>query len=150
MKKESFSQGVFIMAGALFLSKFLGFLYVLPFVRWVGSEGYILYEYAYKPYAIMIMVATMGIPGAVSKFVSKYKQLGDDDKVGGVFSIGLLLTIIFAIISFLILFFSSEYLAKALIKDGTGGNTIEDVALVIKIISFSLIVVPPTAFLRGY
>src|SRR5690625_500859 len=114
-KEKSFSRGVFIMAGSLLFAKFLGFIYVMPFVRWVGNQGYILYEYAYKPYAIMIMVATMGIPGAVSKYVAKYNELEKSENIRGVFWLGICLAAVFGFISFFILHFTSYYLAVILV-----------------------------------
>jgi len=148
--EKSFSRGVFIMAGSLLFAKFLGFIYVMPFVRWVGNQGYVLYEYAYKPYTIMIMVATMGIPGAVSKYVAKYNELEKSENIRGVFWLGICLAAVFGFISFFILHFTSEYLAEILVGDGGEGNTVQEVTTAIKLMSFSLLIVPIVAFLRGF
>ncbi len=37
-----------------------------------GEENLALYGYAYTPYTIMLSIAAAGVPGAVSKYVSKY------------------------------------------------------------------------------
>lgn len=138
------------MTISLLIAKFLGFLFVVPFVHWIGEENYILYEYAYKPYAIMLMIATMGVPGAVSKYVSKYNELDKKENIHQVFKMGISITIIFGIVSFFILYSSSEYLAKKLVLDGVEGNSIGDVSRVIKLVSFALLIVPTLSFLRGF
>src|SRR5690625_7770262 len=119
--EKSFSRGVFIMAGSLLFAKFLGFIYVMPFVRWVGNQGYVLYEYAYKPYTIMIMVATMGIPGAVSKYVAKYNELEKSENIRGVCWLAICLAAVFGFISFLILHFTSGCLSEILDGHGVEG-----------------------------
>ncbi|MFB4475562.1 oligosaccharide flippase family protein, partial [Oceanobacillus caeni] len=70
-------KGAFILTLASFLSKFLGMIYVIPFNALVGDTGGTLFSFAYTPYSIFISLSTVGIPVAVSKFVSKYNSLGD-------------------------------------------------------------------------
>lgn len=70
-------RGTFFLTAATFISKILGFVYIIPFMNLVGDEGYALYKYAYGPYGLMISLSTMGLPLAVSKYVSKYNGLGN-------------------------------------------------------------------------
>ena len=51
-----------ILTMATMISKMLGFIYVIPFTAMVGTGGYVLYTYAYRPYTIMLSIATMGLP----------------------------------------------------------------------------------------
>lgn len=150
LDNKRFSRGVYFMTASLLIAKFLGFLFIVPFVYWVGEQNYILYEYAYKPYAIMLMVATMGVPGAVSKYVSKYNELDRLENVKSVFRLGIFTTIVFGTIAFFILYYSSDFLSELLISGGSGGNTPEDVSRVIKLVSFALLVVPLLSFFRGF
>ncbi|MEB2294494.1 oligosaccharide flippase family protein, partial [Priestia megaterium] len=67
-----FIRGTFFLTTSTLISKILGFIYIIPFTALVGNTGYALYKYAYGPYTLMLSISTMGLPLAVSKFVSKY------------------------------------------------------------------------------
>ncbi len=60
-------RGSLLLTAATFLSKFLGLIYLIPFNALVGTEGGALYNIAYVPYNIMLSIATVGIPLAMSK-----------------------------------------------------------------------------------
>src|SRR5699024_11819076 len=100
-----------------FLSKFLGMIYVIPFNELVGSKGVALYLYAYNPYTILISISTIGVPLATSKFISKYNSLGDYYTGLRMFRLGLVLMSITGILSFLILFFSADWVAQSFVVD---------------------------------
>ena len=57
---------------------------------------------------------------------------------------------IFSVISFLICFIFAPQLSNILIGTLEGGNKIEDVVLVIRLISFALLVIPLLSIKRGY
>ena len=50
MKKSGFMEGAIIATFAIFLSKFLGIIYAIPFNALVGDKGGALYGYAYQIY----------------------------------------------------------------------------------------------------
>lgn len=144
-------KGTFILTLATVISKILGFVYVVPFTALVGTQGYILFEYAYKPYVIILSFATMGVPLAVSKFISKYNELGDFKTGHKLFKSGLvLLTITGALFCFLLYYFAPNIASLVVSETDTTGNNIEDVIFVIRMMSFALIIVPPMAVARGF
>ena len=57
---------------------------------------------------------------------------------------------IFSIVSFCICFFGANILANAIVGDLSGGNSIEDVAFVIRCVSFAILIVPILSIFRGY
>ncbi|MBC5638601.1 polysaccharide biosynthesis protein [Ornithinibacillus sp. BX22] len=150
MSKSTIVRGAFLLTGASFLSKFLGMIYVIPFNAMVGPEGVALYSYAYLPYSILITIATVGIPLAVSKFISKYNSLGDYYTGMRMFKTGMSLMAITGIITFLGLFFSAELIANLIISDDELHNTVEDVTMVIRMVSFALIITPSMSIMRGF
>src|SRR5690625_3299412 len=103
-------RGTLLLTGATFLSKFLGMIYVIPFNELVGEIGGTLYSFAYTPYNILITFSTIGVPLAVSKFVSKYNSLQDYKTGLKVFKAGILLMAITGFSAFLLLFFGAETL----------------------------------------
>lgn len=150
MSKSTIVRGAFLLTGASFLSKFLGMIYVIPFNAMVGPEGVALYSYAYLPYSILITIATVGIPLAVSKFISKYNSLGDYYTGMRMFKTGMSLMAVTGIITFLALFFSAELIANLIISDDELHNTVEDVTMVIRMVSFALIITPSMSIMRGF
>ncbi|WP_330948694.1 putative polysaccharide biosynthesis protein [Virgibacillus sp. MG-45] len=144
-------RGTVLLSGAAFLSKILGMIYVIPFNEIVGEQGGALFQYAYNPYNILISLSTVGVPLAVSKFVSKYNSLGDYQTSMRMFRSGLLLMAITGILAFLTLFFSAEWIAKQIIVDDNKmGNSIEDVTMVIQMVSFALLIIPSMSIVRGF
>ena len=54
MKKSSFVNGAFIATFAIFVAKFLGIVYVIPFYHIIGEQNGSLYGYAYNIYSIFL------------------------------------------------------------------------------------------------
>ncbi|WP_028400014.1 putative polysaccharide biosynthesis protein [Ectobacillus panaciterrae] len=151
MKGSPFIRGTLFLTMSTMISKMLGFVYVIPFTAMVGTSGYVLYTYAYRPYTIMLSIATMGLPLAVSKMVSKYNQLGDYHTVKRVLRSGVVFMICMGILSFLLLYMLAPMLAALVIDNGDGtGNSVQAVTYNIQIVSFALLLVPVMSLLRGF
>ena len=150
LKKNSFIQGTIIASMSLIFIKILGAIYVIPFYKIIGEEGGTLYSYAYNIYSLFLNISTAGIPIAMSMIVSEYLALEMYDAKERSKKVGTRLITILAIVSFLIVFFGSPYLAKFLLSSESGGHSVEDVSLVIKTISFCLLIIPFLSVLKGY
>ncbi|RXI98646.1 polysaccharide biosynthesis protein [Anaerobacillus alkaliphilus] len=151
MADSKLVRGTLILTASIFISKILGLIYIFPFQAIVGLEGLALYSFGYIPYTVLLSVATLGIPLAVSKFVSKYNALGDYETGRRLFKSGLIVMSITGLISFFILFLLAEPIANQVV-DGKDlkGNTIDDVILTIRMVSVALLVVPIMSLIRGY
>jgi len=144
-------KGTMLLTGAAFLSKFLGLIYVIPFNAMVGTTGGTLYGFAYTPYSIFLSLSTVGIPAAVSKFVSKYNTLEDYQTGMRMFKVGSLLMLITGFTSFLVLFFGADIFAQwSISSENAKDVTQEDAAFAIKMVSFALIIIPSMSIVRGY
>lgn len=143
-------KGTMILSIAIFLSKMLGLIFVIPFNALVGDKGGALYGYAYVPYTILLSIATLGVPLAVSKFVSKYNALGDYHTGRRLFRSGLVLMTLTGVLSFISLYFLAPHLAPYFIEKSDDGNTIQDVTLVMRMVSIALIIIPSMSLIRGY
>lgn len=150
MKKNSFVEGTVLASISLILIKFLGAVYVIPFYSIVGSLGGALYSYAYTVYSLIINICTAGIPLAVSKIVSEYNTLEMYEAKERTLKICNKFIIILSIVLFLIMFIFAKEAAYLFIGNTTGGNSIEDIELVIRSISFCLLIVPLLAVKKGY
>lgn len=143
-------KGTMLLTGAAFLSKFLGMIYVIPFNELVGDKGGELYFYAYNPYTILLSISTVGVPLALSKIVSRYNSLGYYDIGFKVLRLSITLMFVTSVFAFSILYFGSEWIAGKYIYDTEHGNTREELVSVLKMISFSLLVIPFMSVIRGF
>ena len=150
MKKTSFVKDSVISIAGVVICKIIGLLYVVPFYAMISTTGGALYSYAYSIYALFLSLSTSGIPTAMSKIISEYSSLGYDKTKIRVYKIGLFLIVSLGIIAFIAMMIFAKPLAYMLIGDMQGGNSIEDIALVIRIISTALLVVPLLSVTKGY
>lgn len=150
LKKSGFLEGAFIATFCIIITKILGIIYVIPFYKIIGEQGGTLYGYAYNIYNIFLIISSAGLPLAISKLTSEYNALKQDDKKVRMYQIATKIISIFSISSFLICFIFAPQLSNLIIGELEGGNTLEDVTFVIRLISFALLVIPMLSIKRGY
>lgn len=150
MKKSTFVKGAFITTLGIIITKILGILYVIPFHAVIGDAGGALYGYAYTIYLVFMSISSAGIPLAISRIVSEYQTLGYYDTKQRVFKLGKKIALLLGFISFLIIMIFASQLAKAVLGDVSGGNTVEDVTFVIRVIGTAILIVPVLSVYRGY
>lgn len=150
MKKSTFLQGAFIATVAIFVSKILGVLYVIPFYKIIGEESGALYGYAYIVYSLFLMLSGIGLPLAISKMVSEYNALGYLYSKERAYKVGKVVIYILGITMFIVLMVSAPILAKWVKGDIVGGDSVEDITFVIRVISTAILVAPYISLARGY
>ena len=150
MKKNSFMQGAMVATIAIIFTKVIGILYVIPFYNIIGEKGGALYGYAYTIYSTFLSISTVGIPLAISKLVSEYNALGYYHAREKVYKQGKRAITAFALVIFIILVIFAKPIAKLILGDIEGGNTIEDITFVIRVIATALLVIPSLSISRGY
>ena len=153
LKKSSFAEGTLIATFAIIFTKIIGLLYVIPFTNMVGQSGRALYGYAYTIYAIFLDISSAGLPIAISKLIKEYDTLGKIEAKERAYKLGRNIIFILALISFLIMFIFANQIATSLLKDISnedGVNTIKDVALAIRCVSLSILIVPSLSVTKGY
>lgn len=143
-------EGAFVATLGIVISKILGIIYVIPFYAIIGTQGGALYGYAYNIYSIFLGISSAGIPLAISKLISEYDTLGLYESKEKVFKISKRFLTVLGVICFLVLFIFARDIATLIIGDIQGGNTIEDIVYVIRVISFSILIVPTLSVYRGY
>lgn len=150
MKKSTFVEGTIIATLSIFLVKILGMLYVIPFYAMIGTSGSALYAYAYSIYVMFLDISTAGLPIAVSKIINEYNTLGMQEAKVRTFKIGKKIIGFIALVIFLLLFIFAESIGKMIIGDLTGGNTYQDVASVVRLISLAILIVPFYSISKGF
>lgn len=150
MKKNSFLEGAMIATIGIVVCKIIGLFYVIPFYAIIGTQGGALYSYAYSIYAIFLSLSNSGIPVAMSKVISEYNALGYHHTKEKAFKIGTILISGLGIFFFLVLIIFAPMIAKTILGSATGGNTVEGVTLVIRIVATALLIVPVESTAQGY
>lgn len=150
MKKNSFIEGALIATIGIVVCKIIGLIYVIPFYAMIGTQGGTLYGYAYSIYAVFLNLSSVGIPVAMSKVVSEYVALGYYYTKEKAYKIGSIIIIGLGLFFFLILMFFAPQLAHSIIGDMQGGNTIESVSFVIRVVATALLIVPIFSVTKGY
>lgn len=150
MKKSSFIEGTVIATIAIIITKILGMIYVIPFYATVGVQGSALYAYAYNIYVIFLDISSAGLPIAISKIIKEYNTLENMDAKVRAYQIGKKIVSFISVAAFIILFIFASPIAHLILGELQGGNTIEDVAFVIRCVSFALLVIPFLSVSKGY
>lgn len=150
MKKNTFLEGAMIATIGIILCKIIGLVYVIPFYAIIGTQGGALYSYAYSIYAIFLSLSNSGIPVAVSKVISEYNTLGYVKAKERAFQMASLVIIGLGIFFFLVLVIFAPTIASVILGDIQGGNTLEGVTLVIRVVATALLIVPIESVTQGY
>lgn len=150
LKKSSFINGALFVTLCIILTKVLGVLYVIPFHSLIGDHGGALYGYAYTIYIFFISISSAGIPLAISKIISEYNTSGNYDARDRTFFLGKKIALLFGVLSFLIVNIFAKVFASIIIGNVTGGNTVEEVTSVIRVISTAILIVPILSIYRGF
>lgn len=75
--KKSFAHGAMTLGAAGLLCSAVGSLFRIALAGCIGTSGIAYYQLAYPVYVLMTVIATTGIPAAISKRVSEFVALGD-------------------------------------------------------------------------
>lgn len=150
MKKNSLVNGALVTTIGVIISKILGIIYVVPFHAIIGEKGGALYGYAYTVYLLFVSLSSAGIPLAISKIVSEYQTLGYHNAKQRAFLLGKRISLLLGFVCFLIIMLFAPFIAKLILGDIVGGNSIDDVTYVIRVIGCAILVVPLLSIYRGY
>uniref|UniRef100_UPI0013E36499 polysaccharide biosynthesis protein n=1 Tax=Paenibacillus koleovorans TaxID=121608 RepID=UPI0013E36499 len=135
-------QGAAVLGAAAVISKVLGTIQKIPLQNIAGDGVFGIYNAVYPLYTFMLVLATAGIPIAVSKFVSEAMALGREREAERVFRLANRLMTASGVIGFALLYFGAPAIA------GWIGDA--QTAWAIRSIAFAMLFMPLTAVLRGY
>lgn len=96
--RNSLIKGTIILAGAGFISKFLGLFFRIPIINMIGEEGIGLYQLTYPLYSFLLAMAA-GIPIAVSKMISERTALHREGEADLIFKVAFKFLAVFGLLS---------------------------------------------------
>lgn len=97
-KKQNFLQGAAILTMGTILVKLIGALYKIPMNRIIGTEGFGHFNVAYSIYNVLLMIASTGLPVAVSRMISESNTLGHRRQVQRIYQVSLRMFLLIGIV----------------------------------------------------
>ncbi len=145
--QQALRRGASSMVSAVFISRLLGILLIVPMQNIIGEYALGLYGLAYPLYTIMLTVATAGFPIALSKSISQltarkhYKEANQT-----YFIIGRSL-FLFGILAFLVMWFGGPYYLSLSTPSPT---IVHDAIPAIHALAPALLILPLMSAQRGF
>lgn len=144
-KKNTFAKNVLMLMFSQVLIKLLGLIYRLAItnVKGFGDVGNGYYSAGYQVYAVLLIISSQGIPGAVSKLVSNKVAKGKYNEAHRVFKVSMVVFGIIGFIASLLLLLSANFVSSKILN-------VPDVSYVLKVLSPAIFFVCASAVIRGY
>ncbi|KQL34139.1 MULTISPECIES: oligosaccharide flippase family protein [Bacillaceae] len=114
---STFLRGSLLLMLAIFLSKFLGFIYRMQFVRLTGEEAYGIYMTAYPAFIFFLSLIQLGIPIAMSKIIAELRTRNAVSSYFSVMRTSVFVTVI-SILAFTPIFlYVTPFISENLLKN---------------------------------
>ncbi len=113
-KKQTFMKGALILMVANIIVKVIGAAFKIPLTYILGEEGMALFSTSYNVYTWLFIVATAGIPVAISRMISETYAKKNYQEVERIRKVSFLLLSVIGIAGTLILFFGAELFSELL------------------------------------
>ena len=117
MVRKNFIQGAFILLISSTIVRILGFIYQILIIRIIGTETIGLYNMVHPVFIMALVIATAGLPLAVSKLVSRQMAYHNIKASLKILRIAIILLLISGITITLVLLFIAPYILNSLYKD---------------------------------
>ena len=145
LKEEGrFMSGVAALTVSTIIVKVIGVLYKIPMLKLLGDEGMGYFNSAYEIYSLFYILATAGLPVAVSILVAECGSVEKNKYCGAgqVFRVAMLMFALLGTLGGVVLFFGARYLAEIIENSGA--------VLCIAAISPMAIFICISSAVRGY
>jgi stage V sporulation protein B len=143
LKKDTLLKGTLILAVAALIARALGIFQRVPLDYLMDDLGNIYYNNANSIYLLLLIVATAGIPSAISKMVSGRYAVGRVKEAQQVYRAALLFGAVAGVVITIGLWVIAPFIAESIIKE-------PEAASAIRAIAPSLLLFPIIAMMRGY
>ncbi len=135
-------KGAAIIGVSGVIVKILGACFRIPLTNWIGADGMSYYGYAYQIYGTLVILATAGVPVAISRLAAENIGLRQYKNAHRIFHVSLIMMAVLGLILFSICFFLAGTLTNALGNPGA--------RLAVRAIAPALFFVSLLATFRGY
>ncbi len=141
-QKGRFLSGVSYLTISALLVKVIGFLYRIPMLTYLGTEGMGYFNTAYELYALFCVISTAGLPVAMSVLISSCEAGGQQRQVKRIFRVSFWAFLIIGLLGSLVLFGFAEGLSALLKNKGAAAG--------MRMISPTVLLICLSSAYRGY
>ena len=141
-KAKMLSGSAWMTAGSV-TSRIIGALYIIPWTTWLGAystQANALYAQGYNIYNLFLVVATAGIPSAISKLVAHYNGINEYTVGRRLYRSGMYVSMAMGVICATIMLFGANLL----------NNGDPNVTPVIRSLAWAVLVIPAMSITRGF
>ncbi len=141
-KAKMLSGSAWMTAGSV-TSRIIGALYIIPWTTWLGTystQANALYAQGYNIYNLFLVVATAGIPSAISKLVAHYNGINEYSVGRRLYRSGMYVSMAMGVICATIMLFGANLL----------NNGDPNVTPVIRSLAWAVLVIPAMSITRGF
>ena len=111
-KKQSFLHGTALLAMATAVVKIIGARYKIPLNAIIGEQGFAYFTTAYEIYNVLLMIATAGLPVAMSRLVSEQSSQGHFNQVRRTYKTAKIIFLLLGLIGTLLMTIFCRELAR--------------------------------------
>ena len=112
-----FLSGVAILTVSTAIVKVIGLLYKIPMIKVLGEEGMGYFNSAYELYTFFYIIATAGLPVAISIMVAKSLEKGNVENVKKIYRVVFTLLFLIGIMGAAVLYYGADLFGELI------GNT---------------------------
>lgn len=114
LQKNRFALGVTALTLSTVVVKIIGLVYKIPLMHYLGAEGMGYFNSAYELYTLFFVIATAGLPVAVSIMISENLAKGKRENAKKIYRISFALFLIIGFLGALTLFLCAERFADGI------------------------------------
>lgn len=144
-KKQSFIQGIATLMFSQIIIKIFGLIYKLYLTnkKGFGDAGNAIYNSGFQIYALLLTIASIGVPNAIAKLISERLSIGDLRGAKKIFKVAFAMFSLVGFTGAIVLFFGANYIANVWLQ-------IPEAELTLIILAPSVFFVSIISVLRGY
>jgi stage V sporulation protein B len=141
--KDSLVKGTLILTVAALIARFLGVFQRIPLVYLLGDKGMGSYTIAFNLYSTLLVIATAGIPSALSKMISEKTALGQQAEAEKIYRAATWFALVAGVLMAVLLYVFAPWYAQDFSGD-------PGAVLATRAIAPALLFFPLIAIMRGY
>jgi len=123
-KLSSFIRGTVVLMVAVFLTKLLGFVFRIQFMRIAGEEAVGVYMTAYPAFIFFLSLVQLGVPIAIAKVIAELEAKGQSVRIPSLMKTASFITILTAVVFIPASILFVPYLAETLLGNSASSTTL--------------------------
>ena len=127
-KEQNYMYGAAILTAGVIIMKVLGAFYKIPIANIIGDDGYSMFLAAYNVYYVFFILATAGLPIALSRLISEAKAEKRPMQARRTFNVALGTFFAIGLFCTALMFFGAEFLATDILHNPEAAPSIRAMA----------------------